>query len=83
MPNKILLEEQFVAYSFQKNTIIKTGQEFYFIFFKSKLWTHSAQMNKTEFDGIFQKVSFKKEETIVGKSCIIENYTILNAIARG
>lgn len=77
------IEEQFIAYGFQKNTVIETGEEVYFIFFKSALWTHSAQMNKTEFDGIFHKVSYQTEKIKKTKTCIIENWKIIHAISNG
>lgn len=80
MAKELKIEEQFVAYALQKNTVIETGEEVYFIFFQSKLWTHSAQMTKYEFESIFEKVRIKKEETKDGKSCIVENWKIINAI---
>lgn len=74
------IEEQFVAYALQKHVCKIDGTETHFIFFKSKLWTHSATLSKYEFDSIFEKVCFKKGETKESAILITNNWTIINAI---
>lgn len=77
---QLKIEEQFVAYSLQKNVSKLDGSETNFIFFKSHLWTHCASLTKYEFDSIFEKVCIKKEEPIENTIFITINWTIINAI---
>jgi hypothetical protein len=74
------IDEQFVAYALQKNISKLDGTETHFIFFRSHLWTHSANLTKYEFDSIFEKVCIKKEEPKETTISIQINWQIINAI---
>lgn len=74
------IEDQFVAYALQKHTSKLDGTETHFIFFKSKLWNHTASLTKYEFDSIFEKVCVKKSEPKESTILITTNWTITNAI---
>lgn len=80
MSKDLKIEEQFVAYALQKHVCKLDGTETHFIFFRSKLWTHSATLTKYEFDSIFEKVCVKKMESKESTILITTNWNIINAI---